>query len=269
MIMADSIITLTTDFGEDSPYVAAMKGVILGINPAPRLIDLSHQIPPQNVRHAAAFLRAALPYFPPECIHVIVVDPGVGTERAILYVETNGIRLLAPDNGCWTWLPGSDPRVIRVEERRYGRTAVSATFHGRDIFAPVAARLSLGLDPQLLGPLAATWQRCDRPAAERIPGGVTGEVVWVDHFGNLLTNIPASMIQGRPVSLRVDGRLCEEFAWVRTYGAAALGQLVLLVSSEGVLEIAVTQGSAARQLDAGPGVTVTVGFADGGHTLPA
>src|SRR5438309_3623345 len=100
--MADPLITLTSDFGEDSPYAAAMKGVILGINPLARLVDLSHQLPPQNLRAAAFFLAAAIPCFPPEVIHVIVVDPGVGTERGLLYVEVSGQRLLVPDNGCWT-----------------------------------------------------------------------------------------------------------------------------------------------------------------------
>src|SRR5262249_20664070 len=99
--MPDPVVTLTTDFGEDSPYVAAMKGVLLGLNPAARILDLSHQIPPQDVRHAAFFLAAAVPYFPAHVLHVVVVDPGVGSERALLYVETNGHRLLTPDNGCW------------------------------------------------------------------------------------------------------------------------------------------------------------------------
>ena len=120
-----ALITLTTDFGGDSPYVAAMKGIILSLNPHARLIDLSHQIPPQDVRFAAFFLRACIPYFPPEAIHVVVVDPGVGTDRALLYVEVERHRLLAPDNGCWTGLMGQvgqsplsgKPTVIRLTER--------------------------------------------------------------------------------------------------------------------------------------------------------
>src|SRR2546423_4693941 len=149
--MPDPIITLTTDFGEDSPYVASMKGVILGINPAARLVDLSHQIPAQNLIHASFFLATAVPCFPTEVLHVIVVDPGVGTERALLYVEVEGHRLLAPDNGCWTLLArqASRPaRVVKLAEPRYWRQPVSATFHGRDILAPVAGHPSLRLDPQ-------------------------------------------------------------------------------------------------------------------------
>src|SRR5262245_20398448 len=119
--MPDPIITLTTDFGAAAPYAAAIKGVILALNPAARLVDLTHQVPPQDVRHAAFFLAAAVPYFPHEAIHVVVIDPGVGTERALLYVEAAGRRLLAPDNGCWTHLKGADgaPTVIRLEEPRF------------------------------------------------------------------------------------------------------------------------------------------------------
>src|SRR5262245_1661250 len=130
--MSHPLITLATDFGEASPYVAAMKGVILGLNPDARLLDLSHAIPPQDLRHAAFFLRSALPYFPPGTLHVVVVDPGVGTERAALCVEAAGQRLLAPDNGCWTeWARTAPepPRVWRLAEPRYRRAEVSATFH--------------------------------------------------------------------------------------------------------------------------------------------
>src|SRR5207245_11704106 len=134
----------------ESPCVAAMKGVILGLNPSARIVDLSHQIPPQNLAYAAFFLAGAIPTFPHEALHVIVVDPGVGTERALLYVEVAGHRLLVPDNGSWTSLAAhvtESPRVIQLTEARFWRHPVSATFHGRDILAPVAAHLSLGIDP--------------------------------------------------------------------------------------------------------------------------
>src|SRR4051794_24327330 len=128
--MAEPLITLTTDFGEGSPYVAAMKGVVLSLNPRARLLDLSHTIPPQDLRHAAFFLRAALPYFPPGTLHVVVIGPGVGTARSVLYVETAGQRLVVPDNGCWTELAraaGGAPSVLRLAEPRYWRPEVSAT----------------------------------------------------------------------------------------------------------------------------------------------
>src|SRR5262245_6120601 len=149
------IITLTTDFGLESPYVAEMKGVILGINPQARLVDLSHLIPPQDIRSAAFFLAAAIPCFPPDVIHVVVIDPGVGTARALVFVEVNGQRLLAPDNGCWTLLdcdPARPPQVRRLGNERFWRHPVSSTFHGRDILAPVAGHLSMGVKPEELGP---------------------------------------------------------------------------------------------------------------------
>jgi S-adenosylmethionine hydrolase len=261
--MPDPLITLTTDFGEESPYVAAMKGVILGINPAARLLDLTHQVPPQDVRYAAFFLAGAVPYFPAGTLHVVVVDPGVGSERAALCVEAEGQRLLAPDNGCWTSLvkPGSSaPRVIRLAEPRYWRQPVSATFHGRDVFAPVAGHLSLGVDPASLGPAMTEWVRLPEPPPPR-PGmnSLTGQVVFVDHFGNLITNIPAENLQP-PALLCVGKQSRKRFRWVRNYAEASPGTVVALASSNGMLEVAVVQGNAARKLKASVGTPVTVGW---------
>ena len=176
--MSGATVTLTTDFGENSPYVAAMKGVLLSINPEVRILDLSHHIPPQEVRHAAFFLANAIPYFPPEVLHVVVVDPGVGTERAVLYVETGGHRLLVPDNGCWTMLLRDDqppPVVIRLSEPRFWREPVSNTFHGRDIFAPVAGHLSRGLDYRQLGPQTNDWVRLEQPRPVVTQNCIRGE----------------------------------------------------------------------------------------------
>ena len=257
--MADPIITLTTDFGEDSPYVAAMKGVLVGINPAARLVDLSHQLPPQDLRYAAFFLATAIPYFPAEVIHVIVVDPGVGTERALLYVEVGGHRLLVPDNGCWTTLVRDEaPRVLRLSESRYWRLPVSATFHGRDILAPVAALLSLGLEASSLGPAVSDWMRIELPQPTREANSMRGEVLFVDHFGNLITNIPATALPSPPQSLHVKVGDVEISQRVRCYGEAQPGELVALVSSTRLLEIAVNQGNAARQLGARVGAPVSV-----------
>jgi S-adenosylmethionine hydrolase len=259
--MPDPIITLTTDFGEGSPYVAAMKGVIIGINPAARLLDLTHKVPPQHVRHAAFFLAGAVPYFPPDVIHVIVVDPGVGTQRALLYVEVDGHRLLVPDNGCWTRLvsPLSRPIVRRLTEPRYWRRPVSTTFHGRDILAPSAAHLSLGVAPASLGPLTEDWVRLDFPSPVLTPDRLAGEVVFIDDFGNLLTNIPGEAFRafsGRRVRIAVGEQ--EVTRIVRTYGEAEPGTPVALISSSGELEIAVNHGSAAVVLQAGMGTRVVV-----------
>ncbi len=260
--MSDTVITLTTDFGEGSPYVAAMKGVLLTINPRARPLDLSHAIPQQDLRHAAFFLRSALPYFPPGTLHVVVVDPGVGTERAALYVEAAGQRLLVPDNGCWTELARTapePPRVIRLAESSYWRPAVSATFHGRDVFAPAAAHLSLGLDPQRLGPPLTDWVRLDFPQPALGENVLAGEVLFVDRFGNLITNIPGDAYAAwadRSVRITVGGR--EVARRVSTYGEASPGTPVALISSAGLFEVAVVQGNAARELNAGPGTPVRV-----------
>lgn len=251
--MAAPSITLTTDFGTSSPFVAAMKGVILGINPDARLVDLSHDISPFDLLHASFFLTEALPYFPAGTIHVVVVDPEVGTERDILFLEVAGQRLLAPDNGCWARL-GEPSRVLRVTERRFWRPSVSSTFHGRDVFAPVAAHLSLGIDPGELGPPATRWRELPVPSPVAHPSGVAGEVVFVDHFGNLITNIRGAAL---PASWRA--KVADtEARRVRAYADAAVGELVALVSSGGMLEFAEVQGSAARRLSAGVGTPVRV-----------
>jgi len=257
--MSDPIITLTTDFGEASPFVAAMKGVILALNPAARIVDLGHAIPPQDVRHAAFFLAQALPCFPPGVIHVVVVDPGVGSERGLLYVEADGHRLLSPDNGaCHLLLERSSVRrLIHLTEPRFWRSAVSATFHGRDILAPVAGHLSLGLDPAELGPLQHVWTRLAWPQPRSEGERIIGEVVFVDHFGNLITNIRANSLPAEgPAKVKVEGHVVEH--WVRAYGEATPGELVALVSSGGFVEVAVVQGNAARSLEVGRGAAVHV-----------
>jgi S-adenosylmethionine hydrolase len=262
----DPLITLTTDFGGDSPYVAAMKGVVLGINPRARLVDLSHQVPPQDVRYAAFFLAASIPFFPVEAIHVVVVDPGVGSERALLYIEIEGRRVLAPDNGCWTSLlgDGSGPaRIIRLAEPRYWRQPVSSTFHGRDILAPVAGHLSIGVDPALLGPPASDWVRLAWPQVRAVMDGLAGEVIFVDHFGNLISNIPGASIRNAPDILMIGKKSFRRgrgFQWVSCYAAAKPGTVVALISSQGLVEVAVVQGSAAAKLKVQVGTPVTIGW---------
>ena len=246
------LITLTTDFGTFSPYVAAMKGVILSINPQAQLLDLCHTIPPQDVRYAAWFLREALPYFPSEALHVVVVDPGVGTERALLYVEVGRCRLLVPDNGLWTWLEEVGPRrIILLQERRWWRETVSNTFHGRDILAPVVARLSLGLEPGQLGPARETWVQLPWPVPEQHGAILEGEVLFVDDFGNLITNLRGS---GETSIVQLGEQSISR--WVRSYGEASSGELVALISSGGWIEVAQVNGSAAAILGMGRGAKV-------------
>jgi S-adenosyl-L-methionine hydrolase (adenosine-forming) len=256
--MADPIITLTTDFGEADPYVAAMKGVILELNPAARLVDLSHAIPPQDLVHAAIFLVEAVPYFPAGTLHVVVVDPGVGTDRKLLYLELGEQRLLVPDNGIVSLLEQRLPprRAFILSESRYWRSSVSRTFHGRDILAPVAGHLSRGLDPSQLGPATSTFQRLPLPVSRKEGNRIQGEIIHVDYYGNLISNIPGEQLAGRHVSRIAIGEQAARL--VETYGQGGDGELVALISSSGLLEIAVPGGSAAQRLGASRGTPVTV-----------
>lgn len=256
------LITLTTDFGTGSCYVAAMKGVILGINRHVRLVDLGHQIPPQDLRYASVFLQACVPYFPPEAIHVIVVDPGVGSERGILFVEMEQTRLLVPDNGCWTGLPTPDNpllRVFRLTEPQFWRECISNTFHGRDIFAPAAAHLSLGVRPESMGEPVQSWQKLDLPRPVLTESAMSGEVLFIDDFGNLITNIPGEPFQSwldDDVRVTVNGSELTEMG--RTYADVQPGNSLVLVSSMNTVEIAVNQGNAAKTYEAKVGDVVRV-----------
>jgi S-adenosylmethionine hydrolase len=257
-----SIITLTTDFGLSSPYVAAMKGVILSINPAAALVDLSHSIGPQDVRGAAILLAEATPWFPAGTVHLAVIDPGVGTERKIVYSEIGDQRFIAPDNGLLSRLasktrPG---RIIALENSEHWLPSVSNTFHGRDIMAPVAAQLSLGMEPDRLGPPQSHLVELDWPTARVGDREVVGEVVWADSFGNLITNITAAMIAAAPdprlAKVKVAGNSIAGIS--RTYGESAPGSIVALVGSSGFLEIAVAGGSARDCLQSTAGAAVVV-----------
>ncbi|QJW94125.1 SAM hydrolase/SAM-dependent halogenase family protein [Frigoriglobus tundricola] len=257
--MPSPLITLTTDFGRTAPYVAVMKGVILSINPAATIVDLTHEIRPQDVRHASYFLRTAVPYFPAGTVHVCVVDPGVGSERAALCVETPEQVLVGPDNGVFTGV------IRRLGCRAAGALTAppfwrapspSATFHGRDIFAPVAAHLSLGVGREEVAP--GKFDPMLLPARCAVTFGKrwSGEVQFVDDFGNLITNIPACKMKGLPVRVSLGGAELGTVRWVRTYSEAAPGELVSLFSSDGYFEIAEVNGNAARKLKVDAGVVV-------------
>jgi S-adenosylmethionine hydrolase len=257
------LITLTTDFGETSPYVAVMKGVILSIHSRARVLDLSHRIRPQDVRHADYFLGTAVPYFPPGTVHVCVVDPGVGGVRRPLFAEAGGQKLVGPDNGLFTRALkalGGQPTVRELTARQYWRPEVSPTFHGRDVFAPVAAHLSLGLDPADLGKPIDDWVELKSRSPVCWKNRCEGEVLFADDFGNLITNIPAGKVKALPIRVAIDGRDPQPIRWVRTYSDAAPGELVSLFSSDGFFELAVVNGSAARHLAAAVGAVVELQF---------
>lgn len=244
-------IALLTDFGTSDPYVGIMKGSILSINPEARIVDVSHEVQPQSVLSGAFHLRSCVPYFPEGTLFVAVVDPGVGTKRRILYAESRRHRFLAPDNGLLSLLEPADRiRSVRaVTSRRFMRPQVSSTFHGRDVFAPVSGWLSLGIDPDRLGPPARRMARLSRmtpkPAKD---GSIWGRIIAVDRFGNLITGIPASAI--RNPKLSVITVITERIKGLsKTYGSGTPGQLIALIGSAGTLEIAKVGGSAQAHLN--------------------
>ena len=257
-----SLITLTTDFGTGSPYVAAMKGVILSIDPAATVVDLTHAVRPQAVRHGAIVLDDVTERFPPGTIHLAVVDPGVGTDRAIVYAEIGRQRYVAPDNGLLSRVARRTrpERIVRLTDPEYWLPEVSPTFHGRDIMAPVAARLGLGLDPGRLGPPLEKLVDLDWPQPQLAPGRITGEVLVVDSFGNLVTNIDAGMLRrvppDRPLRVAVDEREVEGIC--STYGEQPSGTLIALVGSTGRLELAVVNDNAAAMFGVQVGAPVSV-----------
>ena len=255
--MSRPIITLTTDFGTESPYVAIMKGVILSRCPEANLVDLSHSIPAQDIVHAAYFLRDALCWFPPDSIHLAVVDPGVGTARLPLCVTIDERYVLCPDNGIWTLIAFQTPPVVRsITNKSFWLSAMSHTFHGRDLFAPCAAALTNGISPERLGPVIHHWMSVKTPELRHEAERIHGEVVFVDRFGNLVTNIPGYELPGDIKQIQVGEHLIKKF--VQTYGQAEPGELISLVSSSGYLEIAQVNGNAALTLAAGTGQQLIV-----------
>ena len=260
--MASPLVTLTTDFGSGSPYVAQMKAVILRTCPQAGLVDITHQIPPQNIRYAALVLEDVAPLFPEGTTHVCVVDPGVGTSRPIVLVQHAGHFFVAPDNGLLSRVvPQVQPeRVWVVTRSQYWLHPVSATFHGRDIMAPVAARVAAGHPPADFGEPGWTLTSLDWPQPQVEPDQICGQVLTADSFGNLITNIPRNVLErwARGDSCLIDcaGHTLREC--VRTYAERPAGTPIALFSSNQRLELAVVQGSAATTLGAGPDAEVRV-----------
>ena len=250
------VIALLTDFGSRDPYVGIMKGVILSINPDARIVDVNHETMPHSVEAAGLHLRSCVPHFPTGTLFVVVVDPEVGSKRRIVYGESTRHRFLAPDNGVLSLLdPSSRVRVVRsVTNRAFMKSRISSTFHGRDIFAPVAGWLSLQVDPIRVGPrlkslVQAEW-RTPRP---RPDGSITGRILSMDRFGNLITDIPGSAIRkpARSVVLFMGERI---HGISKTYADRQPGELMSVIGSTGTLEIARNRDSAARHFLAMEGI---------------
>ena len=253
-----AVITLTTDFGTRDTYVAEMKAAILSIARDVHIVDITHEVAPHDVLEGALALEAAAPRFPTATIHVAVVDPGVGTARRGLAVASGDQVFIGPDNGLFTpFLSSAGWRAFELRAEQFRAVAVSRTFHGRDVFAPVAAHVARGLElgrlgPAVIDPVLLAWPRVRVTA-----GRVGGAVLHVDRFGNLVTSIEGDMVAslGSGVAVRVRGRV---LPLVRTYGELARGSAGGLVGSRNRLEIAVNAGSAATMLRARRGTAVVV-----------
>ncbi|MFC1902613.1 S-adenosyl-l-methionine hydroxide adenosyltransferase family protein [Chloroflexota bacterium] len=271
-----AIITLTTDLGLSDAYVAAMKGVILGINPEAKLVDICHTIQHQNIPQAAFVLSTAYPFFPRRTVHLVVVDPGVGTSRRAIILRTPSADFVAPDNGVLSYVvqesvaePAKDDAVLQqIELKRnmeaiaitrpqFWHTPVSSTFHGRDIFAPVAALLSLGFPPIDFGEAISSVTVLPLPHPYPEPdGSLVGHVLHVDGFGNLITDIKGEDLPQTEwsVTIEVGGQRISGLS--HTYAEG--GGLLALIGSNGYLEIAVKEGSAHALLDAKIGDEVRI-----------
>jgi S-adenosyl-L-methionine hydrolase (adenosine-forming) len=264
ILLSMGIITLTTDFGTGSPYVAAMKGVILAISPNVTIVDITHEIPAQDVRQAALVLEDTAEYFPPETIHVAVVDPGVGTQRAIIYARIGSQQYLAPDNGLLSRLVERTPpaKIFCITESQYWLETVSTTFHGRDILAPVAARLSLGLAPEQLGPSLEKIIVLDWPRVRISPSRIDGAVLEIDSFGNIITNITAEMLAGRPTDKRacIACNIYETWGIYHTYAEQPQGTLCAVIGSNGRLELAIVGDNASTRLGLKAGMPVVIAW---------
>lgn len=269
-----AIITLTTDFGLADAYVAAMKGVMLDINPGANLVDICHTIKPQNIPQAAFVLSTACDFFPRRTVHLVVVDPGVGTDRRAVVLRTPEADFVAPDNGVLSYVIrryaagtpresagpaklGAGLEAVALTEERFWRTPVSNTFHGRDIFAPVAAHLSLGVPPSDFGVAIDFLMVLPLSHPYRAPdGSLLGHVLHIDTFGNLITDIRSGDLphEFRPINVEVGNKIIRGLS--RTYRDD--GGLLALIGSSDYLEISLPEGNAAAFLRVGVGDEVRI-----------
>ncbi len=282
------VITLLTDFGNQDAYVGIMKGVIAGINPVANIVDICHSVPPQDIFSGAYLLYTSYKYFPRKTIHVAVVDPGVGSRRDIVCVETKDYFFLAPDNGLLSFIIQDEkPKsIFRITNSKYFLPSPSNTFHGRDVFAPVAAQLSLGVKPQKLGIKINQLEQLDipRPVPKK-KGQVEGQIIHIDRFGNLITNITKEYLvkgvggQKPEVRSKKPGafeKISREkilsqhgtmettigkkkiIGWSKTYTDVKSGEPLVLFGSAGFLEVSINQGNAQRHFKVNKGSKIII-----------
>jgi len=261
------IITLMTDFGLSDPYVGIMKGIIADIAPNAKVIDLTHLIPPQNIRAGALSLDRAYQYFPAGTIHLAVIDPGMGTNRQAIAIRAGHYLFVGPDNGLFTFVikrakTNQKPiKIFKLENPHYRLEPVSPVFHGRDLFAPAAAYLAAGAALEDFGEEIDNPVVLSVPFPEQTRRGWSGEVWAVDHFGSLETNLDGSLLDGcdpKNVRIKVAGKMIER--WVNTCADGNPGELIALLDSAGRLSICIVNGSAAHVLSAGIGTPVELIF---------
>jgi S-adenosylmethionine hydrolase len=259
--MSGKIITLLTDFGTADGYVAAMKGVILSISPSCTIVDVTHDIEPQQIIPAAIVLNTAAKYFPPDTVHIAVVDPGVGTDRAALAVKADNQFFLAPDNGLLGLIleEYANSEVRKIDNQSLCLPGVSYTFHGRDVFSPVGAHLLEGVAFEEVGPVCGDYRKSiiSKPTVE--DNAIHGEIIYCDRFGNLMTNIKRDLLcPFDPHSLKISVGHTDLQGLLTTYGDVQPGELLCLIGSSGFLELALRDGSAADRLGYPPGTKVDV-----------
>jgi len=260
--MRNPVITLLTDFGTKDHYVASMKGVILKINPRCHLIDITHEVSPHAIREGAFILANAYSYFPKGTIHLAIVDPGVGGTRKPLLLVTRSHCFVGPDNGLFTIVARKErvERILALDEQKYHLSKVSPTFHGRDIFAPVAAHLSLGVNPSAFGHKVESLSGLKFEGPFIKEGRLLGEILHIDAFGNLVSNIDEERLfrfaRGRSFVIRAGGKTIRGFK--RGYWEGKKGELIALLGSGGFLEISAREGKAQRVLKAKRGDPIQI-----------
>ncbi|HJP93028.1 MAG TPA: SAM-dependent chlorinase/fluorinase [Pyrinomonadaceae bacterium] len=261
------VITLLTDFGTADYFVGAVKGAILSINPRAVIVDITHEIAPQDIDAAAFTLFASYQTFPAGTIHVVVVDPGVGSTRRPIVVSAGKQFFVGPDNGVFTYIYDREPRhrTHHATQEKYFRQPTSTTFHGRDIFAPVAAALSTGVKPQAFGPSVTDAVRLEnllRPVVQT-NGRIEGRVIHIDRFGNCITNLTRDIVKGAPEMLLIKEKQISSFREFFS-DASAANELFAIWGSAGFLEIAINRGSAALTLGVkrGEPVVLSTDYAD-------
>lgn len=258
------VISIITDFGEKDGWVGTMKGVILGINPGTKLVDISHRITPGDILEASLILQTSFPFFPQGTVHLCVVDPGVGSKRRAIVVTTPRYTFVGPDNGLFTpiYQRGDFQAMEITNGELFYSPHLSYTFHGRDIFAPVAAHLSRGLALEKIGPQIEDLLKIELPSPLVSSGEIKGEVIYIDRFGNLITNITKELfareIGNAPFELNIGGTILNNLS--HSYADVAQGKLLAHWGSWSYLELSVNQGSAQQLLSSTKGTKLTIRY---------